>query len=668
MKYQWVVKAMIIGHLSIYLNFSYGLESIVVSDARFESSIHDTSSMITVISDDQLRLQGVDHIVDALRNGGGIQVSDLFGDGTDANVGLRGFSTSAGQNTLIMIDGRRLNNTDNGLPDLNLLSIDDIEKIELVKSSMSTLYGDKAVGGVINVITKKPDDFHVQAKLNYGSYNNRQIYAAIENRHDSGIDYRLSVQRNLSNNYRDNNAIILTTFNSRGGYQYGAGEVFLEFQTGNEDIALPGALFSDMLTVDRRQALNPDDRIKTDTWASRAGVRHFISDFIEVRFEYTNRFNDIVGIISSAGNAEQFNSKRHHIELTPRINISFNLLGLPAEVYTGIDWFKTDYLIVSRFGLTDNTQTQYGYYGRLTTALTDSLKFIVGARHGVVRNDVLVDTLTFGRSLPEGTELDDGANAYEAGFTYEIAPSWRLFSKIERHFRFVTADEYSAIADNNFFSELFGFGEPVPLPETQLGTSLEAGIGWQNKNNDNLTLQVYRLDINNEIIFDPVLFLNTNLGNTRRNGISLEGKYGLTNDISLSAAYSYLETKFISGRLDGNDLTFLPKHSVRASLNYRIQDNTGIYLEWLGQGKRRFDGDYTNKFRQLSGYSLFNINARHSIKNILLSFRLNNLFNRHYIDSGIIGFDFRKPFPSPLAETYYSAPGRNYMLSLTYNN
>lgn len=133
---------------------AWSIETIVVTDSRFESSIYDTAAAISVITEEDIRNSGVDHLVDAIRNGGGIQVSDLFGDGTDANIGLRGFSTSAGQNTLIMIDGRRLNNTDNGLPDLNSLSINDIERVELVKSSMSTLYGDKAVGGIINVITK----------------------------------------------------------------------------------------------------------------------------------------------------------------------------------------------------------------------------------------------------------------------------------------------------------------------------------------------------------------------------------------------------------------------------------------------------------------------------------------------------------------------------------
>ncbi|NNE38135.1 MAG: TonB-dependent receptor plug domain-containing protein [Gammaproteobacteria bacterium] len=653
---------------TLYLpQIAQSLETIVVSDSRFDTSIYDTAAAITVISEKEIRLSGADHIIDALRNSGGLQISDLFGDGTDASIGLRGFSSTAGQNTLIMIDGRRLNNTDNGLPDLNSLSTHDIDRVEVVKSSMSTLYGDKAVGGIINVITKKSRAVGIHANVKYGSYDNRQAYGSIENYHDNGIEYRISAQHHLTDNYRDNNRLELTNLNARAAYHHDKGQLFVELQGSKQGLQLPGALFSDLLRRDRRQALNSGDEIQTDTTAGRLGVQYFILPQVQFRVEYTNRFNDITGTISSAGNAEKFSSKRHHRELTPRFNLSFELLGLESILYMGLDWFETDYLIQSRFGLTDNTQTQYGYYGRLMTSITDRFKLISGFRHGAVNNNILVDTLSFGRSLPEGTELDDTANAFELGFSYQLNPSWRLFSRIDRNYRFVTADEYSAIADNNFFSQLFAFGTTVPIPVTQQGYSLEAGISWENSDHSQLSMQVYRLDIDDEIVFDPVLFLNTNLGDSRRNGLILEGRHAITEQITLAGSYSYLDAKFTSGQFVGKELTFLPEHSARASLSYELNDKTGMFIEWLGQGKRLFDGDYANEFEQLPGYATFNVNTWHRIGNIQMSLKVNNIFDRHYSDSGIIGFDFRQPFPSPLAETYYPAPGINFMLSLSYS-
>ena len=420
----------------VFSFYAWSLETIVVSDKRFDSTVVDTPSSITVITKEEIRLSGVDHLVKILRNGGGVQVSDLFGDGTDANIGLRGFSSTSGQNSLIMIDGRRLNNADNGLPDLNSISVNDIEKIELVKSSMSTVYGDKAVGGVINIITKKPDSLKLQANARYGSFNKRVLFGSLENRHDSGIDYRLSIHRHLTDNFRDNNELSLTTVNARAGYQYSAGKIFFELQKAKENIALPGALFEDLLRTDRKQSLNHEDIIHTDTQAGRIGFEQALGEIAEFRMEYTNRFNDISGIISSAGNPEKFSSKRQHTELTPRLNISLNLLGFETNIYTGMDWFETDYLIQSRFGLTDNTQTQYGYYYRTTTTITSKLNVYGGFRHGIVQNNLLVDTLSFGRSLPDGTEIDDTANAFEAGFSYQLTSPWRVFAKLEKNYRF----------------------------------------------------------------------------------------------------------------------------------------------------------------------------------------------------------------------------------------
>ena len=108
---------------------------VVVSGTRFESSAKSIPGRVTVITAEEIALSGADHIVDVLRNTGGLQISDLFGDGTDANIGIRGFAATSAQNILIMIDGRRLNNVDNSLPDLNTVSLKNIKQIEIIKAA-----------------------------------------------------------------------------------------------------------------------------------------------------------------------------------------------------------------------------------------------------------------------------------------------------------------------------------------------------------------------------------------------------------------------------------------------------------------------------------------------------------------------------------------------------
>ncbi|MEX2353315.1 MAG: TonB-dependent receptor plug domain-containing protein, partial [Gammaproteobacteria bacterium] len=295
------------------------VENIVVSGIRYETTATTIPASISVITAEDIARSGASHLMDILRSHGALQISDLFGDGTDASVGLRGFSSTAQHNTLIMVDGRRLNNADNSLPDLNTVALSNIDRIEIVKSSMGSLYGDKAVGGVVNIITRSPDALDINLQADYGSYDYRALFAGLENRHDNGLSYRFSAGRRLREGYRDHNDLRLTDLSTRAAYTHINGEVFVEYQDVNEHFNLPGPLFRDQLAADRRQALNPDDHIQTETRAGRVGIRQTVINGLELLAEYTNRHSDSEGRLSSAGNPALFTTNRRHQELTPRL-------------------------------------------------------------------------------------------------------------------------------------------------------------------------------------------------------------------------------------------------------------------------------------------------------------------------------------------------------------
>ena len=145
------------------------IPAVVVSAARTEQSTLTTPASITVITREQIEDSGSRHIVEVLRGQGGVQINDLYGDGSRATVGMRGFAESAGSNTLVLVDGRRLNNPDLASPDLNSIALEDVERIELVQGSAGVLFGDQAVGGVINIITRKPGALRHSLELSAGS-------------------------------------------------------------------------------------------------------------------------------------------------------------------------------------------------------------------------------------------------------------------------------------------------------------------------------------------------------------------------------------------------------------------------------------------------------------------------------------------------------------------
>ncbi len=122
---------------------------------RSENSPMNIAANVNVIDAAAIEMSGATSLTEVLRGQSGIQISD---SNSGAVFSMRGFSASqAANNTLILVDGRRLNNIDIAAPSINAIPLHQIERVELLSGSAGVLYGDQAVGGVINIITKTPN-------------------------------------------------------------------------------------------------------------------------------------------------------------------------------------------------------------------------------------------------------------------------------------------------------------------------------------------------------------------------------------------------------------------------------------------------------------------------------------------------------------------------------
>ncbi len=128
---------------------------IVVSATRFETSIDTAPVNVTTITSDDITRSNSTTLSDVLKTQAGINVTNLFGiSGSKAKVDMGGFGGSGGQNTLVLLNGRRLNDVDLQGANLAAIPLDSIAQIEIVHGSSTVLYGDNAVSGVINIVTK----------------------------------------------------------------------------------------------------------------------------------------------------------------------------------------------------------------------------------------------------------------------------------------------------------------------------------------------------------------------------------------------------------------------------------------------------------------------------------------------------------------------------------
>ncbi|HTT08935.1 MAG TPA: TonB-dependent receptor [Gammaproteobacteria bacterium] len=620
------------------------LAPVVVSATRSSEYSVTTPANICIIDRTEIETSGVTNLADLLRGHAGIQISDLFGDGSRPTVSMRGFGGNAQANTLILVDGRRLNNADLGNPDLNTIPLEDIERIEIVEGSGGTLFGDQAVAGVINIITRAPRKLRARAAVQAGSYDHHDESIMVEDRHDNGIGYRFSGVKRDNDNYRRSNDSDFDSLSGKLDYRGAQGGAFLEYQSIFENLQTPGALFLDQIAVDRKQPLNPGDFIKTRTDAARAGFNFDLAHGWEAQAELTNRYSGASGVLSVGGVGGPVLTKRHHQEFTPRIYHRWDTGDGEALLTIGADVYATRFFLNSILGTIDDKQNQYSGYARLIYPLNRDLSLTVGHRQARVTNDIT------GALLPPHTGIDDDGGASELGLSYQYSPALRLFGRVETNYRFVLADEYTSAS--------FG-GE---IPTAQKGRSAEFGGAWEGRAVA-ASVTGYVLDLKNEIDFDPVKFINTNIGGTRRVGVIAEARYTPYAPLTFSMHYGFVDAGITDGPSAGLDVPFVAAHTGSVGAEYRLPHNFTAYLDVYGISDRTAVGDFAGTLPGAPGYVIGNFNLGWRWRGLEVNMRINNLLDKDYSDNAQTGFRA----PLFITETArFPSPGRNFLVTVGY--
>jgi len=452
------------------------IPTVIVSAARTEQSTLTTPASITVITREQIEATGARHIVDVLRGQGGVRITDLFGDGSRASVGMRGFSETANSNTLVLVDGRRLNNIDISSPDLNSISLKDVARIEIVQGSAGVLFGDQAVGGVINIITNGSRGQVGSIEVTAGSYDALGVRAVIGDDITQNLHYRLSAEVRESDNYRrDNNEIEYTNVFAKTGYDYSAGTVFAEAQYVKEELNLPGSLIQPEVDVDRRQTFVDflDDFANSETDMVRLGVSHNINS--NWSFEAESTYRDVEREIQQSFRGFVISTPSFitstQVEVTPRFIAVFPVANGEIQLTAGIDFIDTDY--ESEITASADKQVMLAQYVQVVVPLSKKLNMTVGFRHAEVEDDV-TSTSTNGKQKTD-------VNVAEFGLAFAVNENIHLFGRIDQNFRFAKVDELTYVS-------------PGTQLKAQTGDSFEAGVAYTKKKHAT-KLIIYKLSL-----------------------------------------------------------------------------------------------------------------------------------------------------------------------------
>mgnify|MGYP001599030641 CR=1 FL=1 len=192
------------------------LNEVVVTATKTEKELKDVTQSVTVVTAAELKNSGATTAAEALRSVTGVFLTDQGTRGGLATLSIRGASYSQ---VLVLLDGVRMNSPRDAGVDLSALpvALDDIERIEIVRGPSSALYGSDAVGGVVNIITKKPVSTVSRIVGAAGSHGYDSLQLSTSSRNGSGY-YSVTGTREISDGYRLNSDLEQWTVNGRAGY------------------------------------------------------------------------------------------------------------------------------------------------------------------------------------------------------------------------------------------------------------------------------------------------------------------------------------------------------------------------------------------------------------------------------------------------------------------
>ncbi|MGH8517909.1 MAG: TonB-dependent receptor, partial [Panacagrimonas sp.] len=613
---------------------------------------------VVVIDREQIESSGAANVAEVLRQTSFVQVSDLYGDGSRAQIDTRGFGDTANANTLILVDGRRLNNADITPPDINSISLKDIERIEILEGSGGALYGDQAVGGVINIVTRTPEARSLAIETEAGTYD---AYGVRLRGGDTvgPLALRLSGESRRNGNYRDHNEIRYSNVLGRGDWVHAGGRVFGEAAYVREDLLTPGSLLEEDVDEDRRQVLPvfTPDYSDAQTQIYRLGAEQDLgASGWRALAEGTWRRSDgqfRIGFLSGFP-SEDSSQDRKVGSFNPRLTRNFATRYGEGTITLGGDAQRADYRLVSQLGVSRGRQEQLDGYAQAVLPLPAKVEATAGVRYSDLRGNVQ-DDFTF--TSPE--KYADHKIGGGLGLAWCPVESLKLYIRGDRNYRYPKIDEYTGSVP---------FEGPVAiLLDTQHGWSKEIGGEWQ-QGSVALALSAYRLDLEDEIAFDGGTFVNINLDRTRRDGVTASARWSPWTTLQLALSARYVDAEVRSGPFESADVPMVASKAGTFSATWAATQAWSLYAEVVALGSRPYSSDFDNTLDELPGHGLLNLSTRWSRGPWSVSARVNNVLDKEYSEYGGSVSLFGPPpdFLSTEFPAFYPSPGANGRLTLAY--
>ena len=598
------------------------LDEVIVTANKFPQKQSETGKVVDIITQDQLQKSGGKSIGEILNQQPGLIINGADNNlGTNQTVYTRGASRA---NTLILIDGIPLYDPSGETDafDLNNFALDNIERIEILKGSQSTLYGSDAVAGVINIISKKGQGkpFNLNVNLSAGSYNTYKASLAFSGTNGKGQTYFISYNKVYSKGFS-------SAYDSTGkqgfdkdGFNQDVVQLNYSFRPwGKMDVRFFGKYNNNHADLDA--GAFADDKNYTyhnDNTIAGATVDYKLTKgFIRLQYNYNffnrNFLDDTLPFPGTTTYQKgTYNGTSGFTELYANLHLAKNI-----EFLAGADY---------RDNKTKQVYIYYPDYGYPATPISpDSAK----------TNQVSGYASIYLKSA-KGFNLDFGGrwnhhSIYGNNLTYSINP----FYIINHHYKIYAniSSGYNVPSLYQLYSE---YGNKNLKPEVT--TNYEIGTQFTSEK-INARITGFIRDGKDVILFytDPNTYANYYINGDKQHdyGIETEATINFTSKFSASLNYTYVDGKITTQNSPGKDTSFFnlykrPKNVFNLSLNYNVTKELYLSTHFKTVSKA-FEPQYQAAPYELKGYYTLDFYGRYKFNKKLSMFAdLQNITDQKY--------------------------------------
>lgn len=599
----------------------YGLDAVIVTASREPELARDADADVSVITADDIEKNHYANVAEAVKRVPGVIVGGHGANGQSSisdNIIINGTDK-----VVVLVDGMRVNTNGNSLTSIDLGalgSMDNIERIEVLKGSASNLYGSDAQGGVIQIFTKKPEEDTVRTKLTLsgGSYDSENYRIYNEGRTKDGFFWTVGAQKELQGDYKDGwgrhviNHLNAESWNVKAGQDFGDdSSLVFQYNRYQSDYTRPDSDTNDTLA----------DKGKKDNERMNLQYRSQINDRLSNQLslyrnelQINDNYNNALDIMTSG-----------RMDMTMRTTGVSDQLTYAMDNQTitgGFDWYKDEL-----------TKFYDGGYNDLKGRSITTTAFYIQDQWDINEKWSLTPGVRVDHNSQFGTHTSPSISVgYDANDRTHYYASWKEF--------FVAPNLYYLYSS---------FGDPNLDPST--GWTAEIGASRQFSDTLSGSISFFHQHAKNMVAYDMVTSKYANTGEMDQDGVNLSLQKKAGEHFDLNLGYSYIHADVSNSLVLGN----LPKHRLTVGADYH---NGGLTVNLDGTGVMDRYCKAGSVMEDYRSFWVWDLAADYKMDNGFTVFgRVNNIFDQFYTD---IGTSY-----GPNGN-WYSAPGRNFVAGVSY--